>query len=420
MNCIADPGFPFIQYHRQSDTAPFYTRFDYEDASSHVQLDKTALCITTEKGFRMARANVCAREGRWYWECKVISGIQPGGESNGHVRLGFGRREASLETPVGFDAYSYGLRDAEGQKVHLSRPKEFMANGDQIQEGDVVGLEIDLPSLSLHQKVVDGSYNKAVDTPDAVEPITPGAHDVIRDRLPIRYKSRLYFEQFEYHATKELEDYMNPSPLATSVDKNGSNQAPYPNHPHVSMRTLPQSSIKVYKNGKLIGTPFTDLFAFLPPASKPTSQGGSVVAREGLDDGMLGYFPSISVFRGGAVETNFGPHFWYPPSELASNGDVEMSGTDGTPSHPRQKLRPLSERYEEQIAEDVVYDIVDEVDLWATDDGKLDVSGAKAPTVLGPVDPAVAGMEAAAADVASVVGDVGAGEIKEVVQDDEE
>ena len=98
---------------------------------------------------------------------------------------------------------------------------------------------------------------------------------------------------------------------------------------------------------------------------------------------------------------------------------VEMSGTESAPLIARRKLRPLCERYEEQIAEDIVYDLVDEVDLWSTDDGKLDVKGAKAPTMLGPVDPAAPGLEAAAADAASVVGGIGVGEIKEVVQDEE-
>ena len=80
------------------------------------------------------------------------------GESGGHVRMGWARREAPLDGPVGFDCYSYGLRDVSGQKVHMSRPKGF-AECDFV-EGDVIGMEITLPSLSLHRKVVGGLYNK--------------------------------------------------------------------------------------------------------------------------------------------------------------------------------------------------------------------------------------------------------------------
>ncbi|KAI9743176.1 MAG: exocyst complex component exo84, partial [Chaenotheca gracillima] len=158
-------------------------------------------------------ANVGVREGRWYWECKITSGIrQPNPnagptetEPQGHVRIGWARREASLDAPVGFDAYSYGLRDVGGQKVHMSRPKDFFPPGEDIREGDVIGLEINLPSLALHRKIVEGQYNPAVDVSDAAAAQDVEPPDIIRDRVPIRYRAHLYFEQFEYHPTKELE-----------------------------------------------------------------------------------------------------------------------------------------------------------------------------------------------------------------------
>ncbi len=106
----------------------------------------------------MARANVAAREGRWYYECKILSGVKRPAQSpattnadltgGGHVRIGWARREANLDTPVGFDAYSYGLRDVSGQKVHMSRPKDFSPSNESFHEGDVIGLEITLPSLA--------------------------------------------------------------------------------------------------------------------------------------------------------------------------------------------------------------------------------------------------------------------------------
>ncbi|MCJ1334908.1 hypothetical protein MMC09_000173 [Bachmanniomyces sp. S44760] len=444
-HCIADPTFPSSQYHRQSETEPFGPRINFEDVSSHVHFDAPGQSVTTEKGFRMARANVGAREGRWYWECKVLSGVKAtqegdhgaSGEPGGHVRLGWARREASLDTPVGFDAYSYGLRDVASQKVHMSRPKDFLPLGEDLRVGDIIGLEIDLPSLILHRKVVEGSYNKAVDISDDVEPQGAEAPDIIRDRVPIRYKAHLYFEQFEYHSTKELEELMNPSPVIATSSAS-TTQAPNPNHPLPALRTLPFSGIKVYKNGKYIGTPFKDLLAFLPPASKPLNQVG---ARDGLDDGMLGYFPSISVFRGGAAEANFGPHFWFPPADLCvqnkdDDKDIIMANTttDASPntatrantSTSLRLLRPLSERYNEQIAEDIVYDIIDEVDFWMQDGGDTDSKSGvtdQTPTVLGPVDPEIPGLNAMAAeegDVGDAVGDGrGDGEIKEIVQEDE-
>lgn len=332
----------------------------------------------------MARANVAVRQGRWYWECKITRGTlkrTEGGkvESHGHVRLGFARREASLDAPVGFDAYSYGIRDVEGQKVHMSRPKDFFPPGEDIAEGDVIGLEIQLPSEQLHRKVVQGQYNPAVDLTGDDGPTAEGAN-IVRDRIPIRFKAHIYFEKIDYHTTKELEDLMNPSPVGASGSANNSTDAPNPLHPVPSLRTLPNSCIKVYKNGVPMGTPFTDLLAFLPPASKPQTQVG---AREGLDDGMLGYYPAISVFRGGAAEVNFGPDFWFPPPSHVDSTprpqpgeDVEMAedAAQPAPGHApavEDRIQPISDRYTEQIAEDIVADIVDEVDFWMQDGARV-------------------------------------------------
>lgn len=279
--------------------------------------------------------------------------------------MGWARREATLDAPVGYDAYSYGLRDVAGQKVFMSRPKDFFPAQEDIREGDVIGLEINLPSESLHRKVVEGHYNPAVDLADD-EQIGIETADIIRDRVPIRFKTHLYFEQIEYAATKELEELMNPSPVISSTGGlAGAGQEPSPTHALPPLRTLPHSNIKIYKNGELIGTAFEELLSFLPPSSKPQAQVG---AREGLDDGMLGYYPAVSVFRGGAAEVNFGPDFWYPPPGHNEDDDVDMIGATKTPVK-NKKLRAACERYDEQIVEDIVYDIVDEVDFWMQDGG---------------------------------------------------
>ncbi|KAH8172802.1 set1 complex component ash2 [Sarocladium implicatum] len=352
-HCIADPAFPSMLYYRSTEPSPYGPRMSYEDTAMHIFFDETGKRVTTNKGFRMARANVAVREGRWYWECRITNGIRKPKdgetkiEGGKHVRMGWARREASLDAPVGFDAYSYGIRDVSGEKVYMSRPKDFFPPGEGIREGDVIGLEIQLPSERLHRQVMAGQFNPAVyRAGDTSEPVLDPPN-IIRDRLPIRFKAHTYFEKIEYHTTKELEDLMNPSPSTSAA----SSEAPNPNHPVHALRTLPSSCIKVYKNGQLIGTAFEDLLGFLPPASRPMPQFG---AREGLDDGMLGYYPAVSVFRGGSAEVNFGPDFWCPPP----------AAEDEDPGNP---LKPLSERFMEQIAEDVVYDIVDEVDFWMQD-----------------------------------------------------
>lgn len=379
----------------------------YEDAATHVYFDKFARRVTTDKGFRMARANVAIREGRWYWECKITHGIRKSKDgadsktSGGrHVRMGWARREASLDAPVGFDAYSYGIRDVSGEKVFMSRPKEFFPPEDTIEEGDVIGLEIQLPSERLHRKVMAGTLNPVVDVAEEeVNNDTAEAPNIVRDRVPIRFKAHTYFEKIEYQPTKELEDLMNPVPAGTS---GSTSDTPGPHHPVPALRTLPKSCIKVYKNGVYKGTPFEGLLGFLPPASKPSMP--QVGAREGLDDAMLGYYPAVSVFRGGAAEVNFGPDFWYPPpgysASSGTDADVDMDSSTSTPIHRLEKLRAVSERYHDQIAEDVVYDIIDEVDVWMQDGG-----GATDAT----------GVQEKSNDIAMARGRE---EIKEIVQDD--
>jgi len=67
---------------------------------------------------------------------------------------------------------------------------------------------------------------------------------------------------------------------------------------------------------------------------------------------------------------NFGPHFCYPPPGFEDQDDeVDMIGSDQPTTSKLQKLRAVGERYDEQIVEDIVYDIVDEVDFWMQDGG---------------------------------------------------
>lgn len=303
----------------------------------------------------------------------------------------------------------------------MSRPTDFFPPGVSLVEGDVIGLEISLPPMSLHRQIVEGNYNPAVDgvqTSSGELTHSPDvAVNIIRDRIPIRYKQNLYFEQYEYSSVKELEDLCHPAPASTSVKPT----PPSPTHPSPALRTLPASYIRIYHNGKLIGTPFESLLAFMTPASKPQAPG----AREGLDDGQLGYYPALSVFRGGAAEVNFGPDFWCPPSEIISHedegddDDVDMIGADSSPplplSKPRQgtrsasgraSVRPMFERYAEQIAEDVVWDLVDEVDFWVQD-GE---AGAVALTQ---------GKQDHVSKVGSEVAVKREGDIKELVQEEE-
>lgn len=424
-HCIADPHFRHKQFFRQTDAPPYGPRMSFEDTDKWMYYDTTGRYIANEKGWRMARANVCAREGSLFYEVRIVRGVPAQGSPlpsaagpQPHVRVGWARREAPLDTPVGFDGFSYGITDKRFETTHRSRPgKMYEAKSkkpkvkgaaaaktdttqievsDDVREGDVIGLEITLPSLSLHRKVVSGVYNPAVDLGDGFDEDAatsvknePGAdvYGVIRDRVPVPYKGSMFFETLDYVSGKAMDAYadrtLSLSSLSSVAAAGATNSiiknTPNPNHIDPALRTLPHSSIRIYKNGQLMGTAFENLLAFLPPASAP-SKGGA--AREGFDDGMLGYFPAISCFSGGIAELNFGEHgFWMPPQHLkntisgvsAAVGGQDVHMTDGHTAdqvyRPGRTLRPMAEIFKEQVAEDIVWDIIDEVDFFMQDGG---------------------------------------------------
>ncbi|ODV92091.1 hypothetical protein CANCADRAFT_17079, partial [Tortispora caseinolytica NRRL Y-17796] len=290
-SCTVNPSLRHLKY-TQTETPPYAARLSYEDIGSHILLDDSACIATTADGFRSVRANVCVREGKYYCEFKLLDSDSNNGR---HARVGWSRRELSLEAPVGSDAYSYGIRDKTGERVHLSRPSDE-ANVGPLKTGDVIGFYIDLPML------------------DNV--------DVIRDRIPIRYKGQHYFELLEYVQSKQMLDLIiNPKGPSGS--------------------RISGSSIQVYVNGKRTDAKWENLFSFRPPESKPLSSLGG----RALDDGMLGYFPTVSVFGGGVVQFNPGPEFECVPEDLKIGEEVFA----------------VSRRYEEQIAEDLTWDIIDEI-----------------------------------------------------------
>lgn len=58
------------------------------------------MTVTTDKGFRMCRANVGVKEGNWFWEARIQTAA--GSDADGpHVRIGWARREGKYsDTPL--------------------------------------------------------------------------------------------------------------------------------------------------------------------------------------------------------------------------------------------------------------------------------------------------------------------------------
>ncbi|RJE24450.1 histone-lysine N-methyltransferase Bre2 [Aspergillus sclerotialis] len=363
---IADPGFPHIKY-RQTDVRPYYARFSFEDSPPAIAFTSNALAVTANTAWHSARANVCAREGTFYYEARVISGIVNNPEeapsnndsrsSSGHVRLGFARREADLDANVGIDCYGYGIRDVNGEVVNRMRCEYFFPKNESINEGDVIGMLITLPSLHLHKRVVEGTYDPTLDTDGAAfHSDSPFPSNLIRDRIPFHYKADFCWQQSNIFPSKQLRDY------AFNLKETPTFGPPSPiNSEDASLRTLPGSSITIFKNGVEMGTPFKDLYAFLPPGSRLTNGTNNlgIGERENADDGMIGYYPAVSCYGGGAVECRFEPPWWIGPPSHTANGEP---------------IRAFGERFNDQIVEDVVADIVDEVEamfVWGGVDGDV-------------------------------------------------
>ncbi|EAU88222.2 Set1 complex component ash2 [Coprinopsis cinerea okayama7 len=320
---------------RTIESNPTSFRVSWEDRSPFLRVTKDGLSLAGFRGFRSARCNAPVREGKWYMEVKIINGggdRLPGNpdsskaKEGNHVRIGWGRRESTLNGPVGLDGYSYGYRDKTGEKVTLSRPRPY---GKPFKSGDVVGMYISLPPLRK---------------PSKKDPDDP-AH-FRRERIPIDLKGQEVFEILEYPVSKEmtaLMDYSGKPKDCASVPSASSKKAASagakppdrtatapanakPNAP--PLRPLPilaGSKIAFFVNGECQGTAFEDVYDFLPlrqtEEQKRKAKERSRRVREGVkahienafDDGTLGYYPMISLFNDAIIRINPGPDFDFPP-----------------------------------------------------------------------------------------------------------
>lgn len=149
---------------------------------------KDMLGKSGEFGSYTTRANVFAREGKFFFEAKVVSQAPPGREApdraladtqnsdktatnRGGLRVGFCRREHHWSENLGGNAYSYAaiLRSGRAREYGGVRFNTMMyhmqgegaEDPEDLSPGDVVGLMITLPPLEVHKKVVEGTFNPA-------------------------------------------------------------------------------------------------------------------------------------------------------------------------------------------------------------------------------------------------------------------
>ena len=302
--------------------------------------------------------------------------------TRGSVRIGFVRREHPAHQSVGVSGYSYGITtfgkmiEEYGNAQYLTEIFKVTPNNPgKLMEGDVVGLLITLPPLHIHQKVVQGTFNQSIDAPNLkcgpyqpkkaisksgakkskTKPtqlsddtlnslLTPPEADIIRDRIPFESKKLIYFEAPEYARSRDVETLGSGKGKSINPDT-GKNynirEESHPGHELPHLRTLPGSKIEMFVNGEYQGTAHEHLLAFLPPASYIDKTSKTQAVSGALDDGLLGYYPAVTCYGGGAALTRFDEPFWFPLRD-------------------RPEARPFGVLYNHQVVDDFVSDLIDE------------------------------------------------------------
>lgn len=113
-------------------TAPTHTAQQLKIEGMHVS-------IGVGEGYAMARTTHGFDSGSWYFEVSLPEKMP----KDGHVRLGLAQILAEAQAPVGYDEYSYAIRDRDGAFVHCGRATPYAS---AFGPGDRVGVLLRLPS----------------------------------------------------------------------------------------------------------------------------------------------------------------------------------------------------------------------------------------------------------------------------------
>ncbi|XP_045494289.1 set1/Ash2 histone methyltransferase complex subunit ASH2 isoform X1 [Colias croceus] len=171
------------------------------DRAPQLKIAEDRLAVTGEKGYCMVRATHGVSRGAWYWEASVEE--MPEGAAS---RVGWGRRYANLQAPLGYDKFGYSWRSRKGTRFHESRGKHYSPG---YGEGDTLGFLIILPN----------------------SPTTKYTPNTYKDRPLVKFKSHLYYEDKD-----NIQESLN------------------------NLKPLAGSKIYFFKNGECQGEAFTDVY----------------------------------------------------------------------------------------------------------------------------------------------------------------
>ncbi|OQS07544.1 hypothetical protein THRCLA_00445 [Thraustotheca clavata] len=155
MKRAEDYGAPTKRMRTEDENGPEEDKktIRFVEKGTLLTIADNGLMVLGTKGYCMARTNIGAKSGNYYYEIT----LQPS-EIEYHVRFGYGTKKADINGPVGFDEYSFAYRDLQGSIVHKSTRKDGYGDAfgnnkayewdlHSIGPGDTVGALIYLPPV---------------------------------------------------------------------------------------------------------------------------------------------------------------------------------------------------------------------------------------------------------------------------------
>lgn len=407
-------------FYATTDLPPYDACINLFDRSTGILFSKDCKTITTLEGWRSARANVCIREGKYYFEFKIVkandynddgndrnnaasSGNGAGAGSAGaggagagnsgndkkdsHVRIGIARKEAALEAPVGYDGYGYGLRDIDGQLMFTSRRKKQCVYEDGFKTGDVIGLLVELPSLKeqkeqlnryveekkLEIPVEHKSKKRKTKNKKSTAVGNAGGAGGVRDieQLEQGVEANIKFNEFNnivrdqiptkskgvlYYDQFEYTKTKTMDHLLNPVTVFGEKAIIEMDDKTKNIPIIANAQIRVFKNGIEQGT-IDDLYSFLPTNIEDVDEMNLEANVKQLAN------PNYK-------NTDDNTLGYYPMISVFNNGVASLNaGPDFEfpPNIQNGTYKPLSDRYEEQVIEEWYWDVLDEVEAQYLD-----------------------------------------------------
>ena len=266
----ADRPLPFIPY--------FECEMSANDCGDRLLFTSDGLTLTCDRGYRMSRAIVGLSVGCWYWECRYRTPQTPITVAGRNAppaaaRIGISTLSADLNVSCGADRHGYAV-GSRGIRVHEGCERPIEAFGDEWIDGDVIGLQLSMPTDAWKQEHINDKLRKQKGRrgrPARAKRVEP-----TDDVMPTIVQPVISAPS---HAILNNGPSLLPS----------SSSSPVPSlHHHVD------STLTVYRNGKFVGRAYENLL-------KGT------------------YYPAVSLYMGATVTVNFGPLFEYLPEQLAAD-----------------------------------------------------------------------------------------------------